>query len=78
MADGSIIIDTHITNDEAQKELSALAKQIKKLQSSLSTERGKQNTIEKQMVEATNAAETTRAKIAQLKAELKEMDIVLL
>lgn len=76
MADGSIIIDTHIDNEQAQKELGALTKEIKKLQSTLSTEQGKQNAIEKEMVDATNAAETTRAKIAELKAELASVERV--
>lgn len=70
MADGSIIIDTHIDNEQAQKELSALTKEIKKLQSTLSTEQGKQNAIEKEMADASNAVEVTRTKIAELKAEL--------
>ncbi len=76
MADGSIIIDTHIDNEQAQKDLNALTKEIKKLQTTLNTEQGKQNAIEKEMVDATNAAETTRAKIAELKAELANVERV--
>lgn len=76
MADGSIIIDTHIDNEQAHKDLNALTKEIKKLQTTLSTEQGKQNAIEKEMIDATNAAETTRAKIAELKAELANVERV--
>ncbi len=72
-ADGSIIIDTHIDNEGANKELQKLRKDILKLQSSLSTKKAQRSDIEKQMQQADAAIEATYQNIKRLEAELAKL-----
>lgn len=76
MADGSIIIDTHIDNAQAQKDLANLRKKITKLSSDLGSKTSKQNAIASEMDKASAAAEETRNNIRQLKSEIASLEAV--
>lgn len=74
MADGSIIIDTHIDNAQAQKELGKLRKDIVKLQSALGKKTTEQSAIAKEMQQADAAIEETYQNIKRLEAELASLE----
>lgn len=76
MADGSIIIDTHIDNAQAQKELGKLRKDITKLQSDLGKKTTEQSAIAKEMQQADAAIEETYQNIKRLEAELASLESV--
>lgn len=76
MADGSIIIDTHIDNAQAQKDLAKLQKEITKTSSNLGKKRGKQSALAAEMDKAAAAADETRHKISQLKSEIASLESV--
>ena len=76
MADGSIIIDTHIDNAQAQKELSKLKKDISKLSTALAGKTTEQSAIAKEMQQADAAIEGTYQNIKKLEAELASMESV--
>lgn len=73
MADGQIIIDTHIDNEQAQKELEKLKRDISKLSNSLSAKKTQQTAIEKEMQQADRAVENTYQNIKRLETELAGM-----
>ncbi len=73
MADGSIIIDTHIDNKEAQKELASLKKSMQKLSGSLEAKKSQQSAIAQEMHQADAAIEETHQNIKRLEAELKTL-----
>lgn len=74
MADGSIIIDTHIDNAQAQKELGKLRKDIAKLQGALGKKTTEQSAIAKEMQQADAAIEETYQNIKRLEAELASLE----
>lgn len=74
MADGSILIDTHIDNAQAQKELAKLRKDIIKLQSSLGKKTSEQSAIAQEMQQADAAIESTYQNIKRLESELSSLE----
>lgn len=74
MADGSIIIDTHIDNAQAQKELANLKKSMAKLSNTLSGKKTEQSAIAREMQQADAAIEGTYQNIKRLEAEMASLE----
>lgn len=74
MADGSIIIDTHIDNAQAQKELASLKKSMAKLSNTLSGKKTEQSAIAREMQQADAAIEGTFQNIKRLEAEMASLE----
>lgn len=75
-ADGSIVIEAKIDNAQAEKELDRLTKKIESAEKELFDNKEKQSGLKAELEDASNEAKKTETAIADLNAQISEMESI--
>ena len=74
MHDGAVVIDTRLNNKTLERDYAKAVKKLESLEDELDEEKGKRSAISMQLEEASAKADQARARVQELKKELRGID----